>query len=566
MIASGKFWLQDLLLLTLLIGILFGAFLGNRSLAVPDEARYSEIPREMLVTGDYVTPHLNYIKYFEKPPLFYWLQAGAIKIFGLQEWSLRLVTMVMGLLGCLITYSAARKLYDRRTGWIASLILATSILYFFMARFITVDMTLSTLLSASLFCFILGTRAPPGMQRNIFMWLMYGFSALATLTKGLIGIIFPGAIIFVWILIFNDWRPSANLFRAKNFYQAMKTYCLPSGLLLWLLITLPWHILVQSRNPEFFHFYIIEQHVARYFTHYANRDQPLWYLPGFLILGFFPWITFLPQVIHFNWPRSWRARSKYKIEIFLLLWAVIIYLIFQLSHSQLPPYLLPIFPPLAVLTAKYFSINWDQTNSKGIWAALITLGILLLLTVAIASVAIYFLDIIPNHLITHYLSISGILFLLTGIIAILSYRSDSFKATFVSLVMGMSLFLISLNLNNSLLEQKSIKPLIMTLKSQITSNDQVLSYHGYYQDLPFYLQRRIIFVAWSNKELEFGMQHQDMNRWFIDDKTLWKQWNDSTRLFLFMSHQDYNKLISGPHKPLHLIAQTARDVLLSNRV
>lgn len=549
---STKFWLQDLLSLTLIIGILFGIFLGNRPLAVPDEARYSEIPREMVVSGDYITPHINNIKYFEKPALFYWLQASAIKIFGLQEWSLRLVTALMGLLGCLITYAAARKLYDRRTGWLASLILATSILYFVMARFITIDMTLTTLLSASLFSFILGTREPPGTKRNIYMWSMYGFSALATLAKGLIGIVFPGAIIFMWMLICNDWR---NL----------KTYCLPSGLFLWLLITLPWHIIVQLRNPEFFHFYIIEQHFARYFTNYANRDH-LWYLPGSLIVGFFPWIAFFPQVIRFNWPSSWQSRLKYKTEIFLLLWAIIIYLTFQFSHSELPPYVLPIFPPLAILTAKYFSSVWDQPHSKGIWAGLITLGILLLLSTVIGAVAIYFTDIIPTGVSLHYFLISGILLLLTAIIAILSYLYVNFKTTFISLVVGMSLFLISLNFTYPPLEQKSIKSLAMTIKPLLTTNDEVLSYHSYYQDLPFYLQRRIIIVGWGDRELEFGMKQQDMSHWLIDDNALWKTWKSPIRMFLFMSRRDYNRLIQQRPNQLHLLGETSRNVLVSNRV
>lgn len=109
-------WFLDLFILTLAISLLYGIFLGSRPLMVPDEGRYSEIPREMLVTNDFITPHLNGLPYLEKPPLFYWLEALPIKLFGLNEWSLRSIPALLGLLGCLMTYLASRLLYDRRTG------------------------------------------------------------------------------------------------------------------------------------------------------------------------------------------------------------------------------------------------------------------------------------------------------------------------------------------------------------------------------------------------------------------------------------------------------------------
>ncbi|MDQ2994836.1 MAG: glycosyltransferase family 39 protein, partial [Pseudomonadota bacterium] len=171
--AQAGYWRRDLIAITLALAVLFGVFLGNRPLTVPDEGRYAEIPREMLVTGDYVTPHLNSIKYFEKPPFFYWVQSASIRWVGLNEWGARIPNALFGLLGVLLTYSCARLLYGRRTGLLSAMVLSTSVMYIGMTQMVTLDMTTAVLLAGALFSFILGNQTPPGRTRNLFMWAMY---------------------------------------------------------------------------------------------------------------------------------------------------------------------------------------------------------------------------------------------------------------------------------------------------------------------------------------------------------------------------------------------------------
>lgn len=544
---NKKNWLFDLLTLTLLIGIFFSIFLGTRSLAVPDEARYSEIPREMLVTHDYVTPHINFIKYFEKPPLFYWMQAGAIHLFGHSEWSVRLINALLALIGCLMTYCAGRKLYNRRTGWLAAIILATSILYYGMARFITLDMTVSVWLTGCLFSFILGVGEPPGKKRNYYMWSMFFFSALTTLTKGLIGIIFPGAIIFLWLLLLNDWR-------------SIKTYCLPTGILLWLIIVLPWHVLVQLRNPEFFNFYIIDQQFERYLTPYAHRGHPFWYLPVTLVLGFFPWILFLPQTIKHHWPALGKKHKQRSETLWLMLWIVFIYLFFALSHSQLPPYILPIFPPLAVLTANYLAAAWQQYRA-GIRNGLIIFAIIIILTIIGMTL---FLEYWASGSEIIYIRSAALFLLGIALCPLISYRFGRTRAGISILIICTAALLTSANLIHPLFEQKSVKPLALQLKPLLNADDRVISYHGYYQDLPYYLQRRIGIVGWGDSELDFGMQHQNMQEWLLDDATLWQDWQTSQRIFLFMSRKSYNDLLTAGNQTLCLLGGTARNVVVTN--
>ena len=545
---TSKLWLRDLLLLTIIISILFGIFLGSFPLIPPDEARYSEIPREMVTTSQYITPHLNGVKYFEKPALFYWMQCTSIKLFGLSEWSMRLMNAFMGLLGCLIVYTSGRKLFDRRTGFLASLILATTAIYFGVAHVVTLDMTLTTLLSCALFSFILGTKTTK--HRNYYMWAMYVFVALATMTKGLIGIVFPGIIIFFWILLFNKWRE-------------IKTYCIPTGILIFLLIAAPWHILVQIKNPEFFQFYFIKQHFLRYLSSHVGHHMPIAVLPAILLLGWFPWIAFSIQAINHNLPRSWQEFKQHEISIFLMLWPLLIFLFYSFSESLLVPYLLPIFPPLAILTANYFSKIWEQKFQRGI-----TIGftiILILSIIAATAVAnLHHFISSPNPektKITFY--IISLLIMFSAIYSYINYRRHGLPKAFSILIITMSLVFISLYYGAQQLDLKSIKPLTVKLMPLLKPNDEVASYDTYYQDLPFYLRRRVTVVNWKS-ELSFGMQHQDTSQWMIDTQTFWKRWNSKNRIFMITHQKTYIQLLKNSNKKMYFITKSGNNILVSN--
>ena len=149
---TRTFWM-DILWLTLLFAPIYFLFLGNRPFATPDEARYVEIPREMLATGDWITPRLNGVKYFEKPPLLYWIEAFFQYVFGLKEWAMRLPIVLFGLTGILSTYAFGQRVFNRQVALISAFILGSSCIYFVMSRLIILDMTVSLFVTLSLFCF-----------------------------------------------------------------------------------------------------------------------------------------------------------------------------------------------------------------------------------------------------------------------------------------------------------------------------------------------------------------------------------------------------------------------------
>lgn len=568
--SSQGSWCVDLILLTVGIAFVFGLFLGTRPLSVPDEGRYAEIPREMCVLHDFVTPHLNGVNYFEKPPLFYWLQAGAIKVFNplilsteqawnpskrnrywppISEWTVRLPNAIAALLACLFVYASGRILFERRAGLLSAVILASSLLFFALARMVTLDMTLSTCLSGSLFAFLLAANQPPSVSRRCLFYSAYLFAGLAVLTKGLIGILFPSMIIGLWMLL------------SRQGYLFKQSY-LPSGVLLFLLLVLPWHLLVQARNPEFFQFYFVDQQFLRYSTLIAQRYQPSWYFIPIFIVGFLPWVCFLPQAIWSLFSSNGKSFKEKNNYIFLLLWVGIIFLFFSFSHSKLIPYILPIFPALALLTGHYLSTHWQQCRKTQwgyiavplAWLGLGGVGVLCLINDA---------SIKLSHNASLCLITSYSLFLLISIAASFwAVRKKSSRA-FASLALGSVLSFMIISVNIPQLDTRSIKPLVAVLGPLVKSNDKIVAYHDYYQDLPFYLNQRV-FTVHVEGEFMFGMQHQDTHDWMLQEAYFWSQWNSAQRIYMLASNTVYEQINKQKKYRIYLLGKTPHDVLLSN--
>jgi len=542
--------LRDLVLITVLVSIFFCFMLGNRNLSVPDEGRYVEIPREMVATGNYLTPRLDGVKYFEKPVLFYWLEALTIKQLGIDEFSLRLWPAFFALFGCVAVYAAGVQLFGRRSGLLASVILSTSLLYYSMSRVIILDMPVSVLISFALLSFLVGTHKDPGLQRRLYMWAFYVFAALAVLTKGLIGIVIPGMIIGAWILVLGEWR-------------LFKTLYLPSGLTLFLLIAAPWHIMVIRENPEFFYFYFIHEHFLRYFTTIEGRNQPVWFFLPIILLGMFPWSVFIFQAIRHNLPKSWKQRHQRRDELFLLLWASLVFIFFSASQSKLVPYILPVFPPLAILIGRYIAVALESRNHTGIQFGFRILLVFSLLLAIVFVVAPFFLPAPEVGAIGFYRYAFAATMLTGAGVAFFLTRYRSFWLAFTAVAAMSVLFLVELNAAAPRVELKSIKHLAMELKKHLVPGDKVASYANYYQDLPVYLGRRITVVDWSG-ELDFGREIEDTSAWMINSATFWKQWQGKSTVYMVTDLGTYQTLNKKEGPMMSVVAKDERNIVLTN--
>ncbi len=526
-----KYW-KDMGLLALVLGLLFCTFLGGRPLSTPDEGRYVEIPREMVATGDWITPHLNGLKYFEKPVFVYWVEAIVIKLAGIQEYFLRLPIALFALLGCLATYAFGRRFYSRLTGIWAAIVLATSLLYFVFSRLILLDMVFSVFLSGSLFAGLAAvkTSLTEGAKRRLWMYLATTCMALAFLTKGLIAG-FPLVILVIWALF------------TQNFSKLKPLY-LPTSILLFLAIVVPWHVLVILENPSFFDFYFIHEHFERYFTTAHRRYQPVWFFMPVVFIGFFPWIAFLPKALKDFFPVHFKKLKSYDVELFLIIWILTVLAVFSFSQSKLIPYILPVFPPLAIIVGRYLSYSWKNNLSLRGSGAFYG-GIVFALTGAIVYAR--HLNLLDEDTFIQTTFAQNIL-VGTGLLGFILAFTPYVRWMLATLIAGQILFLFSLNEVAYLIQRPSLKPLAEKIKNLYGDNVEVISYAQYYQDLPAYLNKTVKVSQWSG-ELDFGRNLEPENDIFVTPDYIQNVWQQDKPVCIVAQQARYESEIKDKLSP-----------------
>ncbi|HEY4588971.1 MAG TPA: phospholipid carrier-dependent glycosyltransferase, partial [Thermoanaerobaculia bacterium] len=473
--------------------LLFFGGLGSYPLLEPDEGRYAEIPREMLARGDFVTPRLNGVLYFEKPPLYYWLNAAALSLPGRPEVVCRLFSALFGLGGVGLAWLLGRSMGGPRVGLTAAIVLGSSPLWAALSRANIIDMTMAFFLSAALTCFWLAQEKERGERGERLLWHgMFAAAALATLTKGMIGFLIPGAVIFLYLLFARRWRLLSRV---------------PwiGGIALFLAIAVPWHVLAAQRNPDFLWFYFVHEHWLRYTTSEAKRQAPAWFFAGILAVGLIPWSGVLPAAARLYRRGQGRLRDRPGL-IFLACWALFILLFFSVSQSKLVPYILPGIPPLAVLAALALQEAETDPRTRS-WARVGgALGALLLSVLAAALLLAALGKIhtgvgpLPNVLVFAMPTLAA------GLLSVWLWGSGRLRSLAALAVPPtlLVLGLVSAAPRASLL--LSTGPTAHFLIPRLEPGDEVYAYRCYPQTLPIYL-RRLVGVVEYKGELDFGIRH-----------------------------------------------------------
>ena len=340
--SSGR--LPVLVALLLLLAVVWIEPSGS-SLAEPDETRYAEIPREMLAARDLVVPRLNGLPYFEKPPLLYWANAAALKIFGETPWAARLPTRLAGTGTAILVLVAARGV-GLAGGPAAALFLAAPMGFLF-ARTNLTDGLLTLFFTATLLAARAAVlRREAGRRWAALAALTGACAAAAFLTKGLVAVVLPGAVLVAWAA------------STRRLAAALRGLLLSPAPLVFVALSIPWLLAAERRHPGFLEFFFVHEHLQRFATAQAKRPGPLWYFVPVFVLGFLPGIPFFVSGAR-------RAVRRDDAGFFFLLWFAIVFVFFSLSGSKLPPYLFPAIPAAAVLAAR----GLPAEGRRGAWLA-----------------------------------------------------------------------------------------------------------------------------------------------------------------------------------------------------
>jgi 4-amino-4-deoxy-L-arabinose transferase-like glycosyltransferase len=538
---------RPVLLLLLAVGLLYYAALGTIPLLEPDEGRYAEIPREMIARGDYVTPHLNGVVYFEKPPLFYWGNALSLSLFGETEFGARFFTATASIAGVLLTYWMGAVLAGPRTGLYSAIVLSTSLYHYVIGRINTLDMTLAVALILAIFPAWLHLS---GRRGKGFLYLAYGGSALAFLAKGLVGCVFPAGILILWMLVTG---------RGKEIGKAFSLV----GFALFFAIALPWVVLAQRANPDFLWFFFVHEQFLRYATKIHHRYQPFWFFLPVLVGGMLPWLAFGRRAAMAvrGATDEWFARDDRR---FLYCWVLFILLFFSFSKSKLVTYAAPIFPPMAVLFGRALTMWADREDGAVRCRFPLALGILL-------AAGVLFFPPFTKHAIppgewVPLTALPAALILSWGAIPLFVRRLGGERVVLLSFLF-LALFLSSLNRPAAryLSNYKSVKGLSAVLNASLGPGDVVAQYETYRQALPFYTKRRCVLVNEAG-ELSFGADRaKDRNQWFIDDRAFLALWNSDRRVFCVFK-RDSLALIREKFPVHRLLYDTDEGILIVNRL
>jgi 4-amino-4-deoxy-L-arabinose transferase-like glycosyltransferase len=324
-----------------------------RPLAIPDEGRYASVAWEMLASGNWLVPTLDGLPYFHKPPLFYWITAASLSLFGTHEWAARLAPLMGALAGAAALHRFARRWAGDRTAGLALLVLVTQPLFFVGAQFANLDMLVAGCIAASVLAFAhAALQASEGRTSRGILATAYVFAALGLLAKGLVGAVLPALIIAAWLLALRRFRLLFALL------------WLP-GVLLFLCVAAPWFLAMQWRFPGFADYFFVVQHFKRFAEEGFNNAQPVWFYPAALALATLPWVLWLPAAAR---RRYWNEPQHGPVRKLMWIWLAVVMLFFSLPQSKIIGYILPATVPLAFLIGDMIALHSAQ-GSRRLWVS-----------------------------------------------------------------------------------------------------------------------------------------------------------------------------------------------------
>ncbi len=551
--ASARRPTVRLLLIAAAALILYLPGLGRPALWEPDEGRYAEIAREMYLSGDYVTPRDNFVRYFEKPPLVYWAEAAAISIFGADEFAVRLPAALFSVAAVVVTAALAEVMFGAAVAILAAIALALSPLFFGFARFATLDPALAFFMTAALGAFYLSARSPDFHSRVGRRWFLTAAAmlALGTLAKGPVAPALCGAIALIWLLIERrGWE-----IRQMPWLLAVVVYCA---------IVVPWFAVAAHRNPGFLRFFFVHEHLQRYLTNTEHGWGPWFFIP-IVIGGTWPWFFFVPLGMReLSAPESEEFRSRRSALRFLVVWFVVIFVFFSIPRAKLGSYVLPAIPALSILAGVGIYQLWslDVRAARRILGGFSALTLLGAIAATIATVVVR--GKLPYALAVDAYLIAALLASIAGVSFMLHRGGNRPGAFVMTLALGMVLVMgVATRARKDGAAQTSYRTLAKNLSPYLRPGCIVGSYRHNVHSIPFYTGYREALVSYRGELAPFGDGEDAAASFINSDADLRTRWSSSECFVLIANRKDLRALEILTPAPV-IVACEGKKVALFN--
>lgn len=485
---------STLLVIFFLFVLLYFFKLGGVGLIDVDEPRYAEGGREILESGNWIVPFFNYAPRFDKPIFFYWLEALSMRAFGVNEFSARLPSLLTALLCVGMLFYFLKTFYSTTCALLGVLVLMSSFEFASLSRFSITDMALASFISCSILSFFLGYDQIINSHRffklqiiKFSFWYILGFVflSLAVLTKGPVALILAGLVLFP----FFWWTGKLEYF--------FKNFSFWIGFVLFLVLTLPWYVLVHSATcGEFTRVFFGMHNFARYTSVVSGHKGSLFYFIPVVLIGFLPWTFFLPQAVSFILKKGLKSllvSTKDQIPWFCLWWFLIIFLFFSFSHTKLLTYILSLFPALSVIITLWFDFDKIQKkqSSKGL---VIGLGVFFLFCLILLYLCLFNLNVLlPREIKDLKLDFQIIFFAFLLFVGISMAWASSHKDVQMTITLVLVTFLLFYFCLIGFLMPKIDKHsqfLLRTFAKSIPPNVEIATYQIIKPSLTFYAKRQ----------------------------------------------------------------------------
>jgi 4-amino-4-deoxy-L-arabinose transferase-like glycosyltransferase len=466
-----------------------------------------------VASGDWLTPRLDGLKYFEKPPLQYWASAAAYSVFGLSEWTSRVWTVGLAFTCLPMVFGWTRRFYGSNAALAAVAALALSPYFGIVGHLDLLDAGFTFWLTGAVFAFTLAQSSEVG-GRDERRWMLLAWlaAALAILTKGIVVGVLTGVSLIVYSVIERDMQPWKRLHLAI-------------GLPLFLLVGAPWFVAVSVRNPDFPQFFFIHEHFARFLTTVHQRVEPWWFFLPLLLLGVLPWGLSLAAACARGW-RDPGPTPQFKPLRFLLIFAVFTLVFFSASGSKLAPYIQPMFPPLAVI------LGVDVADRPGSLRRMTVITASLVTFVA-AGLLIY--SAVRNSFVPH----EAVIWAAAAVIAVLAavgvawtqQRLGAMASALLVAAAGALAWQCFMTALGVVPPARSARDLVMAVRPYVHPHTALFSVGQYRETISPYLQRTLTVVEFAG-ELEFGL-HAEPGKQMATAADFVTRWNASTDAVAF---------------------------------